>query len=513
MSEDINPTTIILNRMYTGDYLGKNIGHEVINLIQSDNGNYYIYINAYGSVNDKFYNPEYEEKNDVILFTRYVTVKGIKDTVEILAMATDLKLCAKEDIWSKVLNSQKEEKAKKKTKIEKAKQINKCINNYIKNENIKYNKVPIEDIFNENNYDGINNDISRFVTYKAAKLYKPTKCIYLSKDELSKEAKSYLEKGEEGIVFCLNNEDNDSDKKFQPYGTELKTYFTKTGKENAYDKLLKIINDESSWETMEECTTQKLLDKRKDEEYNRGEGHNFIDIINKADDEVIFSNFICYIFGSLKKEVKGFFHSKNINLSENFEIKREEGNIDILIKDRKNHNLIVIENKIKAGIHGEKSENETEKLITNQLHKYIHYTYGEIWSSKKYIKIKEDNTKYEQMQEYLEDAGIYNNRYFYILLPDYNHLDIDAINNEIEGFEKNSSDKRKDKYKLIHYSKLLEFFQKLQDTEKGNIPYFKDFLNAIERHSHKTNNIQERQMFERFAHRIEELNKLKQGNI
>ena len=34
---------IILNRMYVGDYLGENIGHEVINLINPDNGDkYYI---------------------------------------------------------------------------------------------------------------------------------------------------------------------------------------------------------------------------------------------------------------------------------------------------------------------------------------------------------------------------------------------------------------------------------------------------------------------------------------
>ena len=33
---------IILNRMYVGDYLGENIGHEVINLMKADNNNNYI---------------------------------------------------------------------------------------------------------------------------------------------------------------------------------------------------------------------------------------------------------------------------------------------------------------------------------------------------------------------------------------------------------------------------------------------------------------------------------------
>lgn len=40
---------IVLNRMFTGDYLEDNIGHEVINLFKSDNGKFYLYLNALGS--------------------------------------------------------------------------------------------------------------------------------------------------------------------------------------------------------------------------------------------------------------------------------------------------------------------------------------------------------------------------------------------------------------------------------------------------------------------------------
>ena len=42
---------IIINRMYAGKYLtiGENIGHEVINLIRSDNGNNYLWLNADGN--------------------------------------------------------------------------------------------------------------------------------------------------------------------------------------------------------------------------------------------------------------------------------------------------------------------------------------------------------------------------------------------------------------------------------------------------------------------------------
>ena len=40
---------IVLNRMYTGSYLSSNLGHEVINMFQADDENYYLYLNAKGN--------------------------------------------------------------------------------------------------------------------------------------------------------------------------------------------------------------------------------------------------------------------------------------------------------------------------------------------------------------------------------------------------------------------------------------------------------------------------------
>ncbi len=42
MEKEING--IVLNRMYSGSYLENNLGHEVINLYQADNGNHYLYL-------------------------------------------------------------------------------------------------------------------------------------------------------------------------------------------------------------------------------------------------------------------------------------------------------------------------------------------------------------------------------------------------------------------------------------------------------------------------------------
>lgn len=47
MEKEING--IVLNRMYSGEYLRENLGHEVINLYQADNGNHYLYLCSVGS--------------------------------------------------------------------------------------------------------------------------------------------------------------------------------------------------------------------------------------------------------------------------------------------------------------------------------------------------------------------------------------------------------------------------------------------------------------------------------
>ena len=62
---------IVLNRMFSGDYLKENIGHEVINLFKADNGKHYLYLNALGS----FYK-KWEGRIKTMLMVR--TVKGAK---------------------------------------------------------------------------------------------------------------------------------------------------------------------------------------------------------------------------------------------------------------------------------------------------------------------------------------------------------------------------------------------------------------------------------------------------
>ena len=72
---------IVLNRMYTGSYLSTNLGHEVINMFQADNGKHYLYLNDKGNIDKK-----YTDSIDDMLLVRYVG----ENKVEILAWASRL---------------------------------------------------------------------------------------------------------------------------------------------------------------------------------------------------------------------------------------------------------------------------------------------------------------------------------------------------------------------------------------------------------------------------------------
>ena len=70
---------IVFNRMYNGDYLNDNLGHEIINLYKSDNGHNYIYLNHLGN-----FSVEHVGRVGAVLLVR--TVPG-KKMLEVLGLA------------------------------------------------------------------------------------------------------------------------------------------------------------------------------------------------------------------------------------------------------------------------------------------------------------------------------------------------------------------------------------------------------------------------------------------
>lgn len=82
MKKQTNAEQIVLNRMFVGEYLEHNLGHEVINVYESDRDGYFLYLNPLGS---------YDRKRKGLI-KRMVLTQGTsyKDTVEVIGLADGL---------------------------------------------------------------------------------------------------------------------------------------------------------------------------------------------------------------------------------------------------------------------------------------------------------------------------------------------------------------------------------------------------------------------------------------
>ena len=136
MAEELEKSAIILNHMFTGDFLNKNIGHEVINLFADDKGDNYIYLCKDGAYSRK----------DIDLAKSWVVqvqrpAKTI-NTLEIISVAAGLSLVD-----------------------------NNFTGNYVEP---TYGEVPISEIFANNIQKQ-----DRYLTFKAGNIYTPKEPIYI----------------------------------------------------------------------------------------------------------------------------------------------------------------------------------------------------------------------------------------------------------------------------------------------------------------------------------------------
>ena len=454
---------ILINKMYVGEYLNNNIGHEVINLLRADgntdkfgDGQNYIYVQPYGTMEK-----EHNEKIDTIILVRNT---GIPETLEVLAQAWEL-----EQI-SKIENSSR----KKEIEI-----INIQQKKYIEEHNVKYsNRSPLE-IFSDNQTD----IKTAYVSFKAGKLRRPKNPLFISFKCSSNSSKLSSINGKDSNIVYLNCSDNQVDNssdiipKVDMAKASLKMYIrngevkcnkNKTYKNRkyvnqkfAFNQLKAMLENEELWE---EVNTTQSADKIDIDYKNK---YNFIDLIDKQYAEVTYSNLFKHILESNPELCSKFANEiLKLNLSQKFEIKREEAHIDLLIDDKDNNNIVVIENKIKSSINGLKYDIYGEE-VSNQLLAYYKYVNNE--------------EKYRQ-----------RNCCFYIFAPDYNHIDTSKIKN------------LPNIYKLIPYSQIYEFFNLPEICNKysSQIPYYNEFLYALSKHIHNTDNSLEIEMHLRFAKKI-----------
>ena len=440
---------IVLNRMYVGDYLDSNLGHEVINLFKADNNQHYIYLNATGN-----FAKEHQGEMGYMLFVKYYN-KGL---VEVIGMATGLKDVPgtdmqlnrerkfdgiDEDIWQlqkNYIDAQTNEQGEK--------------------VGISYGGVSILDIFNNAEQQSI------FVTYKAEKVYRIKR--------------SDSEKSQIRRFIRFSNADENSGANLpaneiiqlaehQQAKASLKQYIYPSDSRD-YDALF---NDSSLWEEVDVVDAEKLS-------IETPRKVSLFDICKIQNDENRFSNALAYFMERPEyyELWTKFFAKYGINLKKNFTVAREEsakiestewnheekpsgGRVDLLIRD--GENIVVIENKIKSDINTIATDGDD----STQLNRYVNYV--------NWLIENNDGAKPES--------------HFIILTPSYNRPTI-----KDENMAK--------MYSIIEYADLYNFLKE-HLFSFYNDANFVAFFEAMERHTHKNvNDYLYFDMLEKFIRRI-----------
>ena len=324
---------IVLNRMYSGSYLTDNLGHEVINMFQSDNGKHYLYLNARGNVVDRAL------KSRHMLLVVYVG----EQRVEVVGLAKNLipiesancSLQGKMSVFNlDVFENQKQ---------------------YIENEKITYGGVSLLDLFNDAEQQNI------YVSYEvdSNNFFKPKKRIVLSFDKDSKRV------NETETIYQLLNSNFGS--------TTLHQYIEDVDVGGDYVLLNNLINDEELWvlsnDRVKLSTPYQI---RQD---------SLIDICGCLFDENKFSNALAYFIRKYPELWSDFFALRfglhfqlPIKVSRELDIKAATkgltagGRVDIQIDDGIHY--VIIENKIKSSINKSKQD---IGFKTSQLTRYVDY--------------------------------------------------------------------------------------------------------------------------------------------
>lgn len=361
--------------MYNGDYLNDNLGHEIINLYQSDNGSHYIYLQHSGT-----FHVSQQDKVGCVLLVR--SLPGRK-MLEVLGKAEGI------------------------TEIYHPKQTAEDQIKYIVENDVRYAGVLLNELFIENEYQYV------YLTYKAERVSRPIKPLYVSFDK----------DGIDTVVLTENKQAKAS----------LKQYIDYELTPNDYIALQEKINDASLWNNGVDKVEMKDVDKR---------DITYFDICGVSSNELAFSNAFAFFMERYPDLLVRFAKEElGCGFSTDFNVAREEGNIDLLI--RGGNKIIIVENKVKSHINGLIFNRKSNQLDRTQLEKYYEF-------AKKEAKEKGWDTA------------------FYLLTPNYNDIDLSVYKSGCF-------------YKKIYYKQVYDFCVK-QKEYKEDI-YFRDFVNALYPHT------------------------------
>ena len=442
--------------MYVGDYLASNLGHEIINLYQADNGGNYIYLNSSGD-----FVKAHQGQIGYMLFVKYY---GIGE-VEVIGMATGLKdvYCADQQFTGKYKGVNKE--------------IFDRQQQYAKAEGgISYGGISIFDIFGESGQQSV------FITYKAGKVYVPQKDKRLFIRFHVADTTKYPVHKSGDIVVTLQG--------YQQAKASLKQYIYPDGthsgdlakqdvekKREDYARIRSMLIDNLSlWQETNNRVDDEELDCVNERKVT------LFDICQIQNDENKFSNALAYFMQQYPALWQGFFARYGVSLAEGFTVAREEmskiedskynhkkypsgGRIDLMIRTA--NELVVIENKIKSDINSIDEDCEGK-----QLRRYYNYA---VWLSK-----NKECADYGKVPR------------FFILTPKYNIPVIDDA-------------EMRELYTIVTYADVYEYLTEKRSEFAGD-SNFVAFYEAMYRHTHdNVNGYLYHEMQETFFRRIKDL--------
>ena len=458
---------IVLNRMYTGSYLSTNLGHEVVNMFQADNGNHYLYLSAKGN-----FAAEHKGQISDMLLVRYVG----DNKVEVLAWANGLKEVPGADESYKDFEQNGEIFQKQRK--------------YIEDNGITYGKRDLIAIFGGSDQQNV------YITYLAENFYRPRKRIFLhyvdEGDLLYADSESRIENGENDLtIFLTGYQFGKATLKQYIYPNDHKNGIYKfDGRKKAggyvdVDSLNKRVNgkrasdwgilntvlnpaDDTIWDKVQKGES-RIADTLIDE--HQPKQVSLFDIMPKLQrDENCFSDAIEYFMNRDRREWEDVLCRLcgNVDIGNICSVVREKdatvkkanhdevdvrsdqgkgGRIDLLIETENAY--IVIENKIKSGINRKKGDQGGQ----NQLDRYRRYV------------------------DFLNaDKG--KQCFYFVLAPDYNMPD----SSELKG------------YAPLHYSTLVGRDNGKEGILKEYNEIHKDenlwsaFYLAMKRHSYESEN-------------------------
>ena len=449
----MNNNEILINRMFSGDYLQYNIGHEVINLFLSDDGSYYVYINDDGTLGeDHYYKTGEDEEGSNIYGT---TVKNIllartlenENSIEIIGVASGLT-----PVFLPGINDEEQQKLQQK---------------YARKNNVKYGGVNINDIYKGGEQQIVN------ITFKAdcIKKVKEGKRIYIrmaQKANMKERNDNNLDSGSDKQRKLSNVEIQDLES--VKLGRALKSFINEEEHKTDYKTLELLINDKSLWEN---GAVKKVSE-------NSNEKLSYLDICKRSYEELAYSNAMLYFTQKYPEIAFDLFDTlikrdDDKCVHEDFVALREKKHMDLLFYNE--NRFVVVENKIKSGINGVR---EIDGITQTQLDDYVIAVrevlkdrIGKKTKGYRDKKTMHDSEKIKN-EKNIEDKIRKMQGYYIIIAPNYNPL------MKTSGSYETSSGI---KYKLISYGQLYNCLEKYESKDPyRNDDLFVQFIKSIQRH-------------------------------